>query len=137
MSQSERFYHASHADSWRRLKESNPTLPTSCPPLPMTPVQYRQASRCAENDEQLSGGVPVVVQRVSSSSSKRKVTLSKQTAPPAVEEAPIVLVEKRMELHRQLSRLEEDHPAAERLKRHLEEDIEAIKARLVYGKKRS
>ena len=101
----------------------------------MTPVQYRQASRCAETDEQSPGGVPVVVQRVSTS--RRTVTVSKQTAPPAVEEAPIVLVERRMELRRQLSRLEEDHRAAERLKRHLEEDIEAIKARLADGKKRS
>ena len=102
----------------------------------MTPVQYRLASRCTENDEQPSGGVPVVVQRVSSSSSKRTVTVSKQTAPPAVEVAPIVLVERRMELRRQLIRLEGDHRAAERLKRHLEEDIEAIKVRLADGKKR-
>ena len=101
----------------------------------MTPVQYRQASRCAENDEQSSGGVPVVVQRVSSSR-KRTVTVSKQTTPPAVEEAPIVLIERRTELRRQLNRLEEDHQAAEGLKRHLEEDIEAIKARLADGKKR-
>ena len=88
-----------------------------------------------ENDEQPSGGVPIVVQRVSSSSRRRTVTISKQTTPPAVEEAPIVLVERRMELRRQLNRLEEDHRAAERLKRHLEEDIEAIKARLADGKK--
>ena len=101
----------------------------------MMPVQYRQASRCAENDEQSPGQVPVVVQRVSTS--RRTVKVSKQTPPPAAEEAPIVLVERRMELRRQLSRLEEDHRAAERLKRHLEEDIEAIKTRLADGKKRS
>ena len=123
------------ADSWRRLKESNPSLPTSCPSLPMMPVQYRQASRWAENDEQSPGEVPVLVQRVSTS--KRTVKISKQTPPPAVEEAPIMLVERRMELRRQLSRLEEDHQAAERLKRHLEEAIEAIKARLADGKNKS
>ena len=115
------------ADSWRRLRESNSSLPTSCPSLPMTPAQYRQASRCTETDEQSSGEVPVLVQRISNSKKTVK----------AVEEAPIVLVERRMELRRQLSRLEEDHRAAERLKRHLEEDIEAIKARLADGKRRS
>ena len=41
--------------------------------------------------------------------SKRTVKVSKQTTPPAVQEAPIVLVERRMELRRQLIRLEEDH----------------------------
>ena len=102
----------------------------------MSPVQYRLASRCTENDEQPSGGVPVVVQRVSSSR-KRTVTVRKQTTPPAVEEAPIVSVERRIELRRQLDRLEEDHRAAEKLKRHLEKDIEAIKARLADGKKRN
>ena len=101
----------------------------------MMPVQYRQASRWAENDEQSPGEVPVLVQRVSTS--KRTVKISKQTPPPAVEEAPIMLVERRMELRRQLSRLEEDHQAAERLKRHLEEAIEAIKARLADGKNKS
>ena len=42
------------ADSWRRLREreSNPRSTTSCFSLPMTPVQYRQASRCTETDEQ-------------------------------------------------------------------------------------
>ena len=49
------------------------------------------------------------------------VKVSKQTPPPAVEETLIVLVE--MELRRQLI--------------GLEEDIEAIKARLDDGKKRS
>ena len=39
-----------------------------------------------------------------------------------------------MELRRRLARLEEDHQATERLKRHLEEDIEAIKGRLAKGK---
>ena len=102
----------------------------------MTPVQYRLASRCMENDEQPSGGVPVVVQRVSSSR-RKTVTVSKQTTPPAVEEAPIVSVERRIELRGQLNRLVEDHRAAKRLKRHLERDIEAIKARLADGKKRS
>ena len=105
------------ADSWRRLRESNPSLPTSCPSLPMTRVQYRQASRCKENDEQSSGGVPVLVKRISTS--KKTVKVSKQTPPPAVEKAPIVLVERRMELRKQLIRLKEDHQAAERLKRHL------------------
>ena len=42
-----------------------------------------------------------------------------------------------MELRRQLSRWEEDHRVAERLKRHLEEDIEAIKTRLADGKKQN
>ena len=41
-----------------------------------------------------------------------------------------------MELRRQLARLEEYRQAAERLKRHLEDDIEAIKGRLAEGKKR-
>ena len=77
----------------------------------------------------------VLVKRISTS--KRTVKVSKQTPPPAVEEAPIVLVEKRIELRRQLIRLEENHQAAERLKRHLEEDIEAIKARLAKGKRRN
>ena len=44
--------------------------------------------------------------------------------------------EKKKKLRRQLARLEEDHQAAQRLKRHLEEDIEAIKGRLAEGKKR-
>ena len=95
------------ADSWRRLRESNPSLPTSCPSLPMTSVQYRKASRCTETDGQSSGGVPVLVKRINIS--KRTVKVSKQTTPPAVQEAPIVLVERRMELRRQLIRLEEDH----------------------------
>ena len=123
------------ADRWRRLRESNPSLPTSCPSLPMTPLQYRRASRCTETDEQPSGGVQVLVKR--NSTSRRTVKVSKQKPPPVVEEAAIVLVERRMELRRQLIRLEEDHQAAERLKRHLEEDIEAIKARLAEGKRRN
>ena len=53
-----------------------------------------------------------------------------------MEEAPIVSVEKKMEVRRRLARLKEDHQAAERLKRHLEEDIDAIKGRSVEGKKR-
>ena len=51
------------------------------------------------------------------------VKVSKQTPPPAVEEAPIVLVERRMGLRRRLIRLKED--------------VEAIKASLADGKKRS
>ena len=78
--------------------------------------------------------MPILVKRINTSRSTAKV--SKQRRPPAVEEAPIVLVKKKMELRRQLARLEEYRQAAERLKRHLEDDIEAIKGRLAEGKKR-
>ena len=75
----------------------------------MSPLQYRQASRCTETDEQPAGGVPILVKRINTSRSTAKV--SKQRRPPAVEEAPIVLVKRKMELRRQLARLEEDHQA--------------------------
>ena len=40
-----------------------------------------------------------------------------------------------MELRRKLAKLEEDHQAAaERLKRHIEEDMEVIKGRSAEGK---
>ena len=101
----------------------------------MSPLQYRQASRCTKTDEQPSGSVPHLVKRISTS--RRTDRVSKQERPTTVEKAPIVSVERKMELRRQLARLEEDHQAAERLKRHLEKDIEAIKARLADGRKRN
>ena len=92
---------------WKETNPNPPSTPTSCPSLPMTPLQYCQASRCTETVEQPSGGLPILVKRIDTSRSTANV--SKQKPPRAVEEAPIVLVERKMELHRQLARLEEDH----------------------------
>ena len=36
------------AGNWRRLRKVNPNLPTSCPPLPISPVQYCLASKCTK-----------------------------------------------------------------------------------------
>ena len=88
-------------DSWRKLRETNPNHPTSCPSLPMSPLQYRQASSCTETDEQLSGSVPILVKRINTS--RRTDRVSKQERPTTVEEAPIVSVERKMELRRQLA----------------------------------
>ena len=110
-------------NSWRRLRDANPYLPTSCPPLPMTAYQYRTASRCQE--EKTTVGLPISVKRIR--------TVDRYIEPNRVKQPPIVKVERRVELHRRLSRLREDYQTVERIKKPLEEDMADLERQL--GKK--
>ena len=107
------------ANNWRRLRDVNPNLPTSCPQLPMNPVQYRLASRCTEL--QVDKKVSTTIKRV-------KVTTDEQNDRP--EESPLVIVERKVEMRKRLARLKEDYDAADRLKRHLATDIEVLEGKL-------
>ena len=98
--------------SWKRLRDANPHLPTSCPLLPMTAYQYRTASRCQE--ERPVTSLPVSVKRI------RTVD---NPEPVRVEQKPIVCVEQRVDLRRRLARLRKDYQAIERMKAHLEKDM--------------
>ena len=97
--------------SWKRLRDANPHLPTSCPPLLMTAYQYRTASRCQEVRTVTS--LPVSVKRI------RTVD---NPEPVRVEQLSIVRVEQRADLRWRLARLREDYQAIERMKAHLEDD---------------
>ena len=112
--------------SWRRLRDINPHLPTSCPPLPMTAYQYRAVSRCQE--EKTIASLPISVKRIQTVEKN-----DRDAEPSRVEQPPIVKVEKRVELRRRLSRLREDYQAVERIKKHLEEDMASLERQL--GKK--
>ena len=57
--------------------------------------------------------MPILVKRINTN--RRTDRVSKQERPTTVE-APIASVEKKMESHRKLARLEKDYQAAERLK---------------------
>ena len=84
------------ASNWRRLRDVNPNLPTSCPQLPMNPVQYRLASRCTKL--QADKKVSTTIKRV-------KVTTGEQNDRP--EESPLVIVERKVEMRKRLARLKD------------------------------
>ena len=107
------------ASNWRRLRDINPNLPTSCHPLPTSPVQYRLASRCTE--VQADRKADMTIKRVKVDEDERK---------ERPEESPLVVVEQKVELKRKLARLRKDYEAADRLKRHLASDIEILEGRL-------
>ena len=107
------------ANNWRRLRDVNPNLLTSCPQLPMNPVQYRLASRCTE----------VQVDKKVSTKIKR-VKVSTDEPSDRLEESPLVIVERKVEMRKRLARLKEDYDAADRLKRHLANDIEVLEGKL-------
>ena len=77
--------------SWRRLRDSHPNLPTSCPPLPMSTLQYRQASKCSEERRDIVDTPAVAVKKV-------KISTNKEEPVVKLEEAPIVVVARRVEL---------------------------------------
>ena len=108
----------------------HPNLPTSCPPLPMSTLQYRQASKCTEERRDHINTPAIAVKKVK--------TISKQPEPIVkLEEAPIVVVARRVELRRRLTRLREDLQAAERLRNSLQEDIDDIERQLASQSKRA
>ena len=106
----------SDASSWSRMKESNPNLPTSCPPLPMSSHQYRAASSCNEEKPVTIASHPIAVKRIR--------TAERQQEQPARPEQPLVVrVEQRVELQRRLARLREDYQAVNRIRSHIEADM--------------
>ena len=116
--------------SWRRLRQSNPNLPTSCPSLPMSTMQYRQASRCSEERRDIiNPNPPAAVKRI-------KMTDSKKELVEKPKELPIVVVERKVELRRRLARLREDFQAVERLRNHIDLDMNSIDEQLASKSKR-
>ena len=113
-------------DSWSRLRELNPSLPTSCPPLPMNSSQYRIASRCSEEKPVVVNNLPVAVKRI-------RTVERQQVVPARPEQPPIVKVEQRVELRRRLARLREDYHAVTR-QEHIETDMSELEQQL--GKKK-
>ena len=117
-------------DSWRRLRDLHPNLPTNCPPLPMSTLQYRQTSKCTEERRDHINTPVIAVKKVK--------TVTKQEEPIVkLEEAPIVVVARRVELRRRLARLREDLQAAERLRDNLQGDIDNIEGQLASQSKRA
>ena len=107
------------AGNWRRLREVNPNLPTSCPPLPSSSMQYRLASKYTE--VQTVSKAAMAIKRV-------KVDEDNQNGRP--EESPLVVLEQKVELKRKLAKLRKDYEVADRLKKHLASDIDVLKGRL-------
>ena len=58
------------AGSWRRLRESNLNLPTSCALPSMSSYQYRSASRCKEDRPVVS--LPISIKRIRTVESNRE-----------------------------------------------------------------
>ena len=98
--------------NWRRLRNVNPNLLTSCPQLPMSPMQYHLASQSTE--VQADKKAIMTIKRV-------KVDYDERNERP--EESPLVIVEQKVEMRRRLARLRKDYDAADRLKRLLANDI--------------
>ena len=117
----------SDASSWSRLRESNPNLPTSCPPLPMNSHQYRAASSCNEERPVTVATHPIAVKRI-------RTAERQQELPASPEQPPMVKVEQRVELCRRLARLREDYQAVSRIKNHIAADMMDLEKQL--GKKR-
>ena len=96
----------------------------------MSTLQYRQASKCTEERRDHINTPVIAVKKVK--------TISKQEEPIVkLEEAPIVVVARRVELRRRLTRLREDLQAAERLRDNLQEDIDDIERQLASQSKRA
>ena len=106
----------SDASGWSRLRESNPNLPTSCPPLPMSSHQYRAASSCNEARPVTIDSHPIAVKRI-------RTAEQQQQQPARPEQPPVVRVEQRLELRRRLARLREDYQAVNRIRSHIEADM--------------
>ena len=84
----------SDARSWSRLRELNPNLPTSCPPLPVSSHQYRTASRCTEERQVAVTNHPIAVKRIGTANRQQP------ELPARPEQPPIVRVEQCVELRR-------------------------------------
>ena len=94
----------------------------------MSTLQYRQASKCTE-ERRDHINTPVIAVKVK--------TVTKTEEPIVkLEEAPIVVVARRVELRRRLARLREDLQAAERLRDNLQGDIDNIEGQLASQSKR-
>ena len=118
--------------SWRRLRESHPDLPTSCPSLPLSTMQYRQASRCSEERRDIINPPVVAVKRVKTPDNNA----CKKEPVVKLEESPIVVVARKVELRRRLARLQEDFQAAERLCKHIRKDMDEVEGQLESQSKR-
>ena len=116
--------------SWRRLRDSHPNLPTICPPLPMSTLQYRQTSKCTEERRDHINTPVIAVKKI-------KAVTKKEEPVVKLEKAPIVVVARRVELRRRLARLREDLQAAERLRDNLQGDIDDIEGQLASQSKRA
>ena len=96
----------------------------------MSTLQYRQASKCTEERRDQINPPVIAVKKVK--------TTSKHEEPIVrLEEAPIVVVARRVELRRRLTRLREDLQAAERLRDNLQEDINDVEKQLASQSKRA
>ena len=102
------------ASSWKRLREANPNFPISCPPLPLSSLQYRQASKCSE-ERAASNSLPITVKRIRTTEGGRGVL-----------DRPIVAVERNVDLKRLTARLREDVQAIDRAKSHIVSDMDNI-----------
>ena len=117
------------AGSWSRLRESNPNLPTSCPPLPISSYQYKVASRCSEERPVVVSNLPIAVKRI-------RTVKCQQDLPARPEQPPVVRVKQRVELRRRLARLREDYQSVARLKTHIQTDMAELEQQLGSKKKR-
>ena len=82
-------------------------------------MQYRLASRCTEVQADRKAAITI-----------KKVKVDKDERNEQPEESSLVVVEQKIEMRRRLARLKEDYDAADRLKRHLANDIEILEGRL-------
>lgn len=95
----------------------------------MNATQYRQGSRCSEAQTATADiSLPIAVKRIKTTDSSKELLV-----PP--EESPIVVIERKVELLRRLARLREDYQALERLRSHIEQDMNNIEDQLSSKKK--
>ena len=77
------------AGSWRRLRKADPDFRISCPPLPLSYLQYYQAFRCSE-ERTASNSLPIAVKRIGTTEGGREV-LDRPEEPPIVAERNVDL----------------------------------------------
>ena len=88
----------------------------------MSSQQYLQASR--SNEEWLNySSLPITIKRIKTAESSIEPLVSP-------EEPPIVVVEQNVGLRRRLAKLREDYQAIERIRNHIEEEMNNIEKQL-------
>ena len=96
-------------------------------------MQYRQASCCSVERRDIVNRPVVAVKRVKTPDSN----VSKKEPVVRLEESPLVVVTRKVELRRRLARLQEDYQAAERLCKHIKKDIDQVEGQLDRQSKRT
>ena len=92
----------------------------------MNSSQHRTGSRCNEEKPTVINNLPIAVKRIQTV--KRQPVVADRPEQP-----PIVKVERRVKLRRQLARLREDYQSVSRFKEHIEMDMSELEQQL--GKK--